>query len=236
MRFSVGVCYNIAMHILVVEDDARIAGFVADGFRRDGHAVTCAADGEEGLYFAQSGSFDAIVLDILLPKLNGLEVLRRLRGSGSKVPIIVLSARGSVESKVEGLEAGADDYLAKPFSIVELLARVQALVRRAAGGGACGELSVADLRLDLISHRVVRGARRIELQPLEYRLLEYLMRNRGRIVSRTMIMDRVWDYAFDPHTNVVESRVSRLRAKLTRPGEKELLHTVRGFGYVLEER
>lgn len=226
------------MHILIVEDDSRVADFVADGFRREGHAVTRAKDGEEGLAAALHGDYDAAVLDIMLPGLDGIEVLRRLRSAGRRLPVIVLSARGSVEAKVLGLESGADDYLAKPFSITELIARVQALVRRAGAGAATEDtvMRVADLEMDMVTHKVTRAGRRIDLQPLEYQLLEYLMRNRGRVVSKTTIMDRVWDYAFDPHTNVVECRVSRLRSKLSADGEPELLHTVRGFGYVLERR
>ena len=224
------------MHILIVEDDAKVAEFVSGGFRREGHAVTLARDGEEGLAAARNGNYAAAVMDIMLPKMDGLEIIRRLRAVGSKLPVIVLSARGSVEAKIEGLEAGADDYLAKPFSIAELLARVQALLRRSSSTPESTTLRIADLEMDLVTHRVVRAGRRIDLQPLEYQLLEYLMRNKGRVVSKTTIMDRVWDYAFDPRTNVVECRVSRLRTKITAPGEKELIHTLRGFGYVLEER
>ena len=153
-----------------------------------------------------------------------------------RTPIIVLSARGSVEAKVTGLEAGGDDYLAKPFSITELVARVQALLRRASATPEATALREADLEVDVVTHRVTRAGRRIDLQPLEYQLLEYLMRNKGRVVSKTTIMERVWDYAFDPHTNVVEVRVSRLRSKITAPGERELIHTIRRFGYVLEAR
>ena len=214
------------MHILIVEDDAKVAEFVSEGFRREGHAVTLARDGEEGLAAARNGDYAAAVMDIM----------RRLRAAGSKLPVIILSARGSVEAKIEGLEAGADDYLAKPFSIAELLARVQALLRRSSSTPESTTLRIADLEMDLVTHRVVRAGRRIDLQPLEYQLLEYLMRNKGRVVSKTTIMDRVWDYAFNPRTNVVECRVSRLRTKITAPGEKELIHTLRGFGYVLEER
>lgn len=224
------------MHILIVEDDAQVAEFVAEGFRREGHAATLARDGEEGLIAAENGDYDAAVIDIMLPKLNGLEIIRRIRGEGRRLPVIILSARGSVEAKVEGLEIGADDYLAKPFSIGELLARVQALLRRAGSTPEMTILRVADLEMDLVTHRVSRAGRRIDLQPLEYQLLEYLMRNKGRVISKTTIMDRVWDYAFDPRTNVVECRVSRLRGKITTPAEKELIHTMRGFGYVLEER
>lgn len=224
------------MHILIVEDDRTMADYVSDGLRRSGFVCTHAADGEEGLVAVLHGGYDAVVMDIMLPKLDGLEIIRRARAAGVRTPIIVLSARGSVEAKVTGLEAGGDDYLAKPFSITELVARVQALLRRASATPEATALREADLEVDVVTHRVTRAGRRIDLQPLEYQLLEYLMRNKGRIVSKTTIMERVWDYAFDPHTNVVEVRVSRLRSKITAPGERELIHTIRRFGYVLEAR
>lgn len=224
------------MHILVVEDDGKVAEFVANGFRREGHVVTVARDGEEGLAAALDGRYDAVVMDVMLPKLDGIEIIRRIRAAGRSLPVIVLSARGSVEAKVRGIEVGADDYLAKPFSLTELIVRVQALVRRASAVVESTVLRVADLEMDLVTHKVTRNGRRIDLQPLEYQLLEYLLRNKGRVVSKNTIMERVWDYNFDPHTNVVECRVSRLRAKLSMPGEKELLHTIRRFGYVVEER
>lgn len=224
------------MHILIVEDDRMMADYVSDGLRRSGFVCTHAADGEEGLVAVLHGGYDAVVMDIMLPKLDGLEIIRRARAAGVRTPIIVLSARGSVEAKVTGLEAGGDDYLAKPFSITELVARVQALLRRASATPEATALREADLEVDVVTHRVTRAGRRIDLQPLEYQLLEYLMRNKGRVVSKTTIMERVWDYAFDPHTNVVEVRVSRLRSKITVPGERELIHTIRRFGYVLEAR
>ena len=224
------------MHILIVEDDRTMADYVSDGLRRSGFVCTHAADGDEGLVAVLHGGYDAVVMDIMLPKLDGLEIIRRARAAGVRTPIIVLSARGSVEAKVTGLEAGGDDYLAKPFSITELVARVQALLRRASATPEATALREADLEVDVVTHRVTRAGRRIDLQPLEYQLLEYLMRNKGRVVSKTTIMERVWDYAFDPHTNVVEVRVSRLRSKITAPGERELIHTIRRFGYVLEAR
>lgn len=213
-----------------------MADYVSDGLRRSGFVCTHVADGEEGLVAVLHGGYDAVVMDIMLPKLDGLEIIRRARAAGVRTPIIVLSARGSVEAKVTGLEAGGDDYLAKPFSITELVARVQALLRRASATPEATALREADLEVDVATHRVTRAGRRIDLQPLEYQLLEYLMRNKGRVVSKTTIMERVWDYAFDPHTNVVEVRVSRLRSKITAPGERELIHTIRRFGYVLEAR
>lgn len=224
------------MRILIIEDDLIMAGYVADGFRREGFVCTHAKDGAEGLAAILQGGYDAAIMDVMLPGIDGIEILRRVRAAGVKLPIIVLSARGSVDAKVLGLEAGGDDYLAKPFSMTELVARVQTLLRRTGQLIETSTLRVADLEMDLLTHRVSRGGRRIDLQPLEYQLLEYLMRNKGRVVSKSTIMDRVWDYSFDPHTNVVEVRVSRLRAKIALPGEKELLHTKRGFGYVLEDR
>lgn len=224
------------MNILIIEDDAATAKFVADAFKQVGYCATCVADGEDGLAAALHGPYDAAVVDIMLPRLDGLELIRRVRTAGKGLPIIVLSARGSVDAKVSGLEAGGDDYLAKPFSMAELVARVQALLRRTSAKPEETVLRVADLSLDVVTHRVTRAGRRIDLQPLEFQLLEYLMRNKGRIVSKATIMDRVWDYHFDPHTNVIEVRVSRIRSKITLPGEQELIHTKRKFGYVLEAR
>ena len=224
------------MRLLIIEDDAKIAEFVADGFRQSGFNVVRAADGESGLAAAERGDFDAAVVDIMLPKLDGLEVIRRLRGKGNALPVIVLSARGSVDAKIAGLEAGGDDYLAKPFSIAELIARVQALVRRSGRAAEESVLRVGDLEMDLTTHRVTRAGRRIDLQPLEYQLLEYLMRNKGRVVTKTVVMDRVWDYRFNPHTNVVESRICRLREKVDLEGLPRLIRTVRGFGYVLSDQ
>ena len=224
------------MRLLIIEDDDKIAEFVADGFRQSGFNVLRVADGESGLASAEQGDFDAAVIDVMLPKLDGLEVIRRLRRKGSTLPIIVLSARGSVNAKIAGLEAGGDDYLAKPFSIAELIARMQALVRRAGRLAEEAVLRVGDLEMDLTTHRVTRAGRHIDLQPLEYQLLEYLMRNQGRVVTKTVIMDRVWDYRFNPHTNVVESRICRLREKVDLEGCPKLIRTIRGFGYVLSDR
>ena len=221
------------MNILIIEDDSATAEFVAGAFRQVGYATEHVADGESGLVAAMHGPYDAAVVDIMLPKLDGLEVIRRLRAAGQALPIIVLSARGSVDAKIRGLEAGGDDYLAKPFSVAELVARVQALLRRASRVEETTVLKVDDLEMDLVTHRVTRAGEPIDLQPLEYQLLEYLMRNKGRVVSRNTILDRVWNYSFDPHTNVVESRVYHLREKIDRQSARKLLRTVRGFGYVL---
>lgn len=222
------------MKLLIVEDDARTAEFVQRGLEQDGFSVLVAHDGEEGLRRMLVESLDVAVVDIMLPKLDGIEMIRRVRAAKKIFPILVLSAKSSVESKIEGLEAGGDDYLSKPFSIAELIARIQALLRRASQAAEPTQLKVEDLTLDLIGHKVFRGANRIDLQPLEYQLLEYLMRNKGRVVSRTTILEHVWDYHFDPHTNVVESRVCRLRDKIDKNSKRKLIRTIRGFGYVLE--
>lgn len=221
------------MNILIIEDDAKTAEFVAGAFRQAGHVVTHCADGETGLAAALHGPHDAAVVDIMLPKLDGLSLIRAVRATGRNIPVIVLSARGNVDARISGLEAGADDYLAKPFSVAELLARVQALLRRSSRVAETTVLRVEDLEMDLVTHRVTRGGVPIDLQPLEYQLLEYLMRNRGRVVSRNTILERVWSYDFDPHTNVVESRVCRLRDKIDKNAAVKLIRTVRGFGYAL---
>ena len=221
------------MHILLIEDDDRTSEFVTGALRQNGWMVTRFADGESGALAALNGSYDAAVVDIMLPKKDGLAVIRELRGAGSGLPVIVLSALGATDAKIRGLEAGADDYLAKPFSVSELIARVQALLRRASRAAEATVLRADDLEMDLAAHRVRRGGERIDLQPLEYQLLEYLLRNKGRVVSRNTILERVWDYDFDPHTNVVEARVCRLREKIDRGRERKLIRTVRGFGYVL---
>ena len=221
------------MHILLIEDDEKTAGFISLALKQAGYAVTRCADGEEGMVAVLNGPYDAAVIDIMLPKRDGISVIRGLRATGRGLPVIVVSARGDVDAKVKGLEAGADDYLVKPFSIVELVARVQALLRRASRNEEPTTLAVDDLEMDLVAHRVTRGGVRINLQPLEYQLLEYLMRNRGRVVSRATILERVWDYDFDPHTNVVDSRVCHLRDKIDRGAGRKLIKTVRGVGYVL---
>ena len=221
------------MNILIIEDDAATAEFVAGAFKQVGYATMHVADGEAGLAAALHGPYDAAVVDIMLPRLDGLEVIRRVRAAGRPLPIIVLSARGSVDAKIRGLEAGGDDYLAKPFSVAELVARGQALLRRASRAEETTVHKVEDLVMDLVTHRVTRAGEPIDLQPLEYQLLEYLMRNKGRVVTRNTILDRVWNYSFDPHTNVVESRVYHLREKIDRRFDRKLIRTVRGFGYVL---
>lgn len=225
------------MNILLVEDDDKTARFVETAFRYVGYSVFRAADGLAGLEAARTERFDAAILDVMLPKLDGISLLKQLRSEGQTLPVIVLSALDSVEHKIRGLESGGDDYLAKPFSVSELIARVQSLLRRASLSiEDAMTLTVGDLVMDLKSRKVFRGGERIELQPLEFQLLEYLVRNRGRVISKTGIMEHVWEYDFDPGTNVVESRVCRLREKIDKGRERKLIHTVRGFGYVVEER
>ena len=221
------------MRALLVEDDETISEFVARGLREAGFAVDCAADGEAGLDAALHQSYDVAVVDVMLPQRDGLAVIDELRRRGITTPVLILSARRSVDDRVRGLQAGGDDYLTKPFAFAEHLARVQALVRRATRTPEPTTLTVADLVLDLLSRRVMRGGASIELRPREFALLEYLMRNAGKVVSKTMILSHVWEYSFDPQTNVVDVLVSRLREKLDRRFEKKLLHTVRGVGYVL---
>ena len=222
------------MNILLIEDDARTADFIARGFTQSGFTVTAVDNGNAGLEKLQSETFDIAVVDVMLPGLDGISVVRQARQSGCITPVIFLSAKGSVEDKISGLQAGGDDYLSKPFSFSELQARIQAMLRRAQSLSQPTQLTVADLTIDLLTRKVTRAGKRIELQPQEYSLLEYLMKNTGKIVSRTMILEHVWEYNFDPQTNIVETRLCRLREKIDKEFERKLIRTVRGFGYVLE--
>ena len=222
--------------MLLVEDDERQAEFIRRGLEQEGACIDHAPDGEQGLNLAVSASYDVFIFDLMLPLRDGLSLIHAVRGKGISTPILVLSARNSVDDRVQGLRAGGDDYLVKPFAFSELVARLDALHRRATGLAEPARLSVADLTMDLQRHKAFRGDLPLDLQPKEYVLLEYLMRNAGRVVSKTMIMEHVWDYNFDPQTNVVEARISRLREKVDRPFETHLIHTVRGIGYVLESR
>ncbi|MCC6710103.1 MAG: response regulator transcription factor [Gammaproteobacteria bacterium] len=221
------------MHLLVVEDDRDTREFIRNGLVQAGHSVDTAANGRDGLFAATTQQFDLVVLDRMLPEVDGLTVLRTLRASGSRVPVLLLSALGEVDQRVAGLRAGADDYLVKPFAFSELEARIEALSRRTAPEGPTTVLKVGDLELDLMTRGVKRGETAIELQPREFRLLEYLMRHAGQVVTRTMLLEHVWDYHFDPQTNVIDVHVSRLRAKIDKGFEPPLLHTVRGAGYRL---
>lgn len=218
------------MRILVVEDDKKIASFVVNGLKQSGYAVDHCPDGEEALVLAATTPYDTAIVDVMLPRLDGLSVIQRLRAKGQRLPVLILSAKASVDDRVKGLHAGGDDYLTKPFAFSELLARIQALIRRATQAAEPTKLTVGDLTLDLITREVMRGSERIELQSREFTLLEYLMRNAGRTITKTMILEHVWDYSFDPQTNVVDVVVSRLRAKID--PDHTRLETVRGVGYI----
>lgn len=223
------------MRLLLIEDDQKIASFVIKGLKAAGFAVDHAADGVRGLDLGLTEPYDVIVVDLMLPKLDGLAVIENLRRQKIDTPVIILSAKDSVDDRVKGLQTGSDDYLPKPFAFAELLARVQALMRRNSNKTEPSLLQLGELRLDLVTREVVRSGQRIELQPLEYSLLAYLMRSAGKVVSKTMIMEHVWHYNFDPQTNVVEARICRLRDKIDKGFDTKLIHTVRGVGYVLRQ-
>jgi two-component system OmpR family response regulator len=223
------------MRLLLVEDDHKIALFVKSGLKEAGFAVDHAANGEDGLHLALTEPYDAAVIDLMLPSVDGLTIIKEMRDKQISTPVLILSAKRSVDERVQGLTAGGDDYLTKPFAFSELLARVQALIRRSTSVTAPLELKVDDLVLNIQTRKVVRGGEEIDLQPLEFSLLEYLLRNAGRIVSKTMIMEHVWDYNFNPQTNVVEARICCLRDKIDKDFDRKLIHTVRGVGYVLKE-
>ena len=222
------------MRILVVEDDEIAAEYVRKGLMEAGHVVDLAGDGELGLEMAKSADYDALVLDRMLPKRDGLSLLKELRDDGDSTPVLILSALGEVDQKVEGLRAGGDDYLAKPYSFAELLARVEAMGRRSDPTAAVTKLKAGDLEMDLLARTVKRADQKILLQPREFRLLECLMRHAGKVVTRTMLLEKVWDYHFDPQTNVIDVHISRLRAKIDKEFETQMLHTVRGAGYRLQ--
>ncbi|GAA5264395.1 MAG: response regulator transcription factor [Acidiphilium sp.] len=222
------------MRILVVEDDKDVAGFVVKGLREAGHTIEHVDNGRDGLFLAASENFDAIILDRMLPGgIDGLRLLETLRAQDNATPVMFLSALGQVDDRVKGLKAGGDDYMTKPFAFAELLARVEALARRGKGEGPATRLTVGDLEMDLLSRGVKRAGQKIDLQPREFRLLEYLMRHAGQVVTRTMLLEGVWDYHFDPQTNVIDVHVSRLRQKIDKPFDTTLLHTVRNAGYML---
>lgn len=224
--------YNLPVRILLVEDEQNLAYFVKKGLEEEFYTVDITEDGSEGLFLAASNEYDLIILDIMLPGLNGLELCKRLRAKGVRTPVMMLTAMDSVGSKVEGLESGADDYLTKPFAFSELLARVKALLRRASD--SVNELSVEDLRIDLLARRIFRGDMEIALTPKEFSILEYLLRNKGRVLSRTQIIENVWGYNFDPNTNIVDVHIKSLREKVDAGSPKKLIHTVRGAGYVVK--
>ena len=222
------------MRVLIIEDDAQLAAYLTKAFTEIGAVVEHAADGRDGLLRAAGNDYDVLVVDRMLPSLDGLGIVRTLRASGDKTPVLILSALGDVDDRVDGLRAGGDDYLVKPFAFSELHARVEALLRRAVPGDQPEtRLSLGDLEMDLLTREVSRAGQAIALQPREFRLLEYLMRHAGQVVTRTMLLEHVWDYNFDPQTNVIDVHVSRLRGKIDKEFEQPLLHTVRGAGYVL---
>jgi two-component system OmpR family response regulator len=223
------------MKLLLIEDDREAAQYLSRALVEAGNTVEHAADGREGLLMAAGGSHQVIILDRMLPEMDGLSVLRTLRAARVGAPVLLLTALDSIDDRVEGLNAGADDYLAKPFAFVELLARVNALARRPPPQDVVTLLRVGDLQMDLLKRTVMRGAARIDLQPREFQLLEYLMRNAGRVVTRTMLLEAIWNFHFDPQTNIVETHMSRLRAKVDRGHARELIHTVRGAGYIVQE-
>jgi len=225
---------NNIMKLILIEDDQVIADFITRGMKEAGFAVDHMVDGQSGLNTILNNNYDVAIIDLMLPKLDGLSIISRIRKKNINIPIIILSAKRSVDERISGLQSGADDYLTKPFSFSELLARVDALIRRSNNVVESTTLSINDLSLDLLARTAERAGKKIDLQPKEFALLEYLIRNTGRVVSKTMIMERVWDYNFDPQTNVVEARICKLRDKIDKNFETPLIHTVRGLGYVLK--
>lgn len=223
------------MRVLIIEDDSETANFLVKALRESGHTAELAGDGVSGLELAREGAFDVLIVDRMLPELDGLSVIQTLRKEGNQTPVLVLSALGEVDDRVKGLKAGGDDYLTKPYAYAELLARVEALSRRQTPGEQATRLVVGDLVLDRLSHAVTRAGEPITLQPREFRLLEYLMKHAGQVVTRTMLLENVWDYHFDPQTNVIDVHVSRLRSKIDKSFDTPLIHTVRGAGYVIRE-
>ena len=223
------------MRLLIIEDDREAADYLIKAFREVGHVADHAADGDDGLALALDGGYDVLIIDRMLPKRDGLVVIGTLRAKGVETPALILSALGQVDDRVKGLRAGGDDYLPKPYSFSELLARIEVLARRRSGRGEETVYRVGDLELDRLSHRVARGKEELTLQPREFRLLEYLMKHAGQVVTRTMLLENVWDYHFDPQTNVIDVHMSRLRAKVDKGFTRPLLHTVRGSGYVIRE-
>jgi two-component system, OmpR family, response regulator len=222
------------MRILIVEDDKKIASFVINGLKQNGFAVDHSSNGEDALALARATPYDAAIVDVMLPKLDGLSLVHGLRNEKIKIPVIILSAKASVDDRIRGLQAGGDDYLTKPFAFSELLARVQALIRRSSQTSEPTRLTVADLTVDLLTREVTRAGKKIELQSREFALLEYMMRNAGRVITKTMILEHIWDYSFDPQTNIVDVLVHRLRNKIDKDFSVKLIHTYRGVGYALK--
>jgi len=223
------------MRILLIEDDRNAASYLVKGLTESGHSVDHAVDGEAGLHLATTGEYDVLVVDRMLPGRDGLSIIRMLRADDRQTPVLVLSALAEVDDRVEGLRAGGDDYLVKPYAFVELLARLDVLARRGTDNGGSTRLGVADMELDLLKHKVTRAGQVIRLQPRELRLLEFFMRHAGQVITRTMLLEQVWDFQFDPQTSVIDTQVSRLRAKIDKGFNRPLLHTIRGVGYRLDE-
>jgi two-component system OmpR family response regulator len=223
------------MRVLVVEDDAKTAGYLANALKESGHNIELAGDGQTGFELARTGEYDVLIIDRMLPARDGLSVIEGLRQEGIRTPVLILSALGAVDDRVKGLRSGGDDYLAKPFAFSELSARLANLLRRPTGRKAVTKLSCGDLSMDLLERRVTRAGRRLDLLPREFKLLEHLLRNRDRVVTRTMLLENLWDYRFDPHTSLIDTHISRLRKKIDEGFDRPLLHTVRGSGYRLSE-
>lgn len=221
------------MRVLIIEDDTEVANFISKGLQESGHLALHVADGKEGLFTAASEEFDVMIVDRMLPHVDGLTIIQTLRASGNDTPALILSALGDLNDRVKGLKAGGDDYLVKPFAFSELLARLEVLLRRMRNSAPDTALRVGDLEMDMLSRRVTRAGRHIDLQPREFRLLEYLMKHEGQVITRTMLFENVWDYHFDPLTNVIDVHISRLRRKIDKDFDRPILHTIRGAGYVL---
>lgn len=225
------------MKLLLIEDDKEVSTYIAKGMKESGHIVDCADNGNDGLFLATTGKYDAMIVDRMLPELDGLTIIKTIRGSGNNTPAIILSALGEVDDRVKGLRSGGDDYLVKPFAFTELLARTEILARRTEKnkGTLTTKIIAADLEMDLLSRKVRRQGKEIELQTREFSLLEYILRNKGQVVTRTMLLENVWDYHFDPQTNVIDVHISRLRSKIDKDFDKPIIRTVRGAGYIIED-
>ncbi len=225
------------MRILVIEDDSEVAAYIGNGMREEGHAIDTADNGKDGLFLATTEKYDALIIDRMLPELDGLTIIKTIRGAGNLTPVLILSALGEVDDRVKGLRSGGDDYLVKPFAFAELLARIEVLSKRNVGAGNEQDtvLTAGDLEMDLLARQVKRNGKKIDLQPREFRLLEYMLRHRGQVVTRTMLLENVWDYHFDPQTNVIDVHISRLRGKVDKGHKETLIRTIRGAGYIIDD-
>lgn len=231
------ISYDACMRLLVIEDDTKVSTYIAKGMKEAGHVTDIANNGKDGLFLATTEAYDVLIVDRMLPELDGLSIIKTIRGAGNNTPALILSALGEVDDRVKGLRSGGDDYLTKPFAFAELLARVEIMARRGAKNGTNGQetsLEAADLKLDLLARKVVRGNKEIELQSTEFRLLEFLLKHKGQVVTRTLLLEHVWDYYFDPQTNVIDVHISRLRSKIDKGFDKQIIRTVRGAGYIIE--